>query len=185
MLIYKILLASIIVIVLSEIAERSNPKVASILAGLPIGLALVLFFYGMDFGTQYVEQAVPYNLLGLTASLSFVIFYYFGSKLSDKYSITFGFLSGISVFLLSAYILSFTTVYIPAIILLSLIFFSRYIFGNVKEIKKTKKNKTSFSKIVLRGAMATFFVVSVSYAPHYVNDSIVDSSLFTRKGFCT
>jgi len=72
MLMLKILIAAVIVIGLAELAERTSTKMAGLLAGLPVGSALVLFFYGLDFGPQFVEQVTPYNLLGLSASLSFV-----------------------------------------------------------------------------------------------------------------
>ena len=106
-LLLKILIASVIVIGLAELAERSSTKMAGILAGLPVGSALVLFFYGLDFGAVYVDKVTPYNLLGLSASLSFVTFYYLGTTLSDRFSMLFGIFLGLSAYLLIAYLLSF------------------------------------------------------------------------------
>jgi len=174
MLIYKIIIAATLVILLAEIAERSTPRLASILAGLPIGSGFVLLFYGLEFGSEYATNAVPYNILGLSGSLSFAVSYYIGTKVSDRYSILSGLVYGFSGFFIVAYILSHivvSTPLIPGAILLILIALSIYLFSSIEEIQSPKKSKSSLVKILIRGLMATFFVVLVSYAPNYFSDS--------------
>ncbi|HFU74094.1 MAG TPA: hypothetical protein ENK65_00915, partial [Helicobacteraceae bacterium] len=102
MFIFKMMIAAIIVIGLAELAERSSTRMAGILAGLPVGSALVLFFYGLEYGTDFVATVTPYNLLGLSASLAFVSFYYLGSKLSVRYSILTASGLGLGAYFMSA-----------------------------------------------------------------------------------
>lgn len=175
MLFLKILIASAIVIGLAELAERSSTKMAGILAGLPVGSALVLFFYGMDFGAVYVDKVTPYNLLGLSASLSFVAFYYIGSTLSEKYSLVSAVTTGISGYLLVAYLLSFITVQnavIPGLLLSFLIIIVHYFFKRITEINSSKSGKLKPSQIFGRGIIATFFVLAASYSPRLFSDEM-------------
>jgi len=175
MLMLKIFIAAIIVIGLAEIAERSSSKVAGLLAGLPIGSALVLFFYALDFGPNFVEQVTPYNLLGLSASLSFVTFYYLGSKISQKYSIIFGVTFGLLAYTIFAYLLSLLTVsnsLIPSIILIVIIVITHHYFKNIPEVESSKKSKLDFQEMIIRGIVATFFVLLASYSPRFFSDNI-------------
>jgi len=67
------------VIGLSLVAERVRPRVAGILAGFPLGLALSLFFYGHEQGADFVGRAAPFALLGLVCIQCFIGGYYLGS----------------------------------------------------------------------------------------------------------
>jgi hypothetical protein len=79
-LLLKIGLSMAIVIALSLIAEHVRPRVAGILAGFPLGLALSLFFYGQEQGADFAAASAPYALLGLVSIQSFVGGYYLGSR---------------------------------------------------------------------------------------------------------
>ncbi len=78
-LLYKTGLSMAIVIGLSLVAERVRPRVAGILAGFPLGLALSLFFYGHEQGADFVGRAAPFALLGLVCIQCFIGGYYLGS----------------------------------------------------------------------------------------------------------
>ena len=175
MLLLKILIASVIVIGLAELAERSSTKMAGILAGLPVGSALVLFFYGLDFGAVYVDKVTHYNLLGLSASLSFVTFYYLGTTLSDRFSMLFGISLGLSAYLLIAYLLSFIRVenaVIPALLLTVLIFITHSMFKKIPNAISSKIGKLKPTQIMGRGVVATFFVLAASYSPRLFSDEM-------------
>ena len=175
MLLLKILIASVIVIGLAELAERSSTKMAGILAGLPVGSALVLFFYGLDFGAVYVDKVTPYNLLGLSASLSFVTFYYFGSTLSERFSMLSGISLGLSAYLFIAYFLSFVRIenaVIPALLLSTLIFITHTLFKKIPDAISSKSGKLKPMQILGRGIVATFFVLAASYSPRLFSDEM-------------
>ncbi len=175
MLILKIFIAAVIVIGLAELAERTSTKMAGLLAGLPVGSALVLFFYGLDFGAEFVDKVSPYNLLGLSASLSFVLMYYIGSTMSKKYSLALGLSLGLFSYLLVAYLLSTLHVanaLLPALILMSLILFTHLYFSKIKEVSATKKTKPSLLQILGRGSIAVFFVVVANFSPQFFSDEM-------------
>ena len=170
MLILKILIAAVIVIGLAELAERTSPKIAGLLAGLPVGSALVLFFYGLDFGPNFVEQVTPYNLLGLSASLSFVLAYYLGSRLSEKHSLLGGVSLGLTAYFIVAYSLSLFQVenaVFPALLLTTLILIVHLYFLKIPEVRGQKNKKTNPLEILERGGIAVVFVILASFSPHF------------------
>lgn len=175
MLLLKIVIAAVIVIGLAELAERSSTKMAGILAGLPVGSALVLFFYGLDYGALYVDKVTPYNLLGLSASLSFVLFYYLGSRLSERFSLLGAIVLGLSGYLSVAYLLSFITVnnaLVPALMLSTLILFTHHFFKTIPEVLGSKSGKLQPMQILGRGIVATLFVLGVSFSPLLFSDEM-------------
>jgi len=175
MLVFKILLAAIIVIGLAELAERSSTKMAGLLAGLPVGSALVLFFYGLDYGTDFVAQVTPYNLLGLSASLSFVSMYYVGSKLSERYSMVSGLGFGLVAYLVVAYALSYLhldTTLIPGLMLLSFILITHIWFKEIRDVRGEKSGRLNLYQMLGRGVIATVFVLLASYSPYVFGDNM-------------
>lgn len=166
------MVAAIVVIGLAELAERSSTKMAGLLAGLPVGSALVLFFYGLEYGSDYVASVTSYNLLGLTASLSFVSFYYLGSKLSQRFSVMTALSFGLLAYLSTAYLLSFFRVdsaLLPAFILLSMILTTTVWFKEIKEVQGSKSGTLNTKQVLGRGSVAVFFVLLASYAPQFFN----------------
>jgi len=175
MLLLKIFISAFIVIGLAELAERSSTKMAGLLAGLPVGSALVLFFYALDYGVFYVKDVASYNLLGLSASLTFVIMYYVGSNLFKKYSLFNGIFFGLTSYFIMAYFLSALHVegaLVPSIILFTVIMASTYYFRNIKVVNSTKSGKLNSSQLLIRGAIAVFFVLIASYSPQYASDEM-------------
>ncbi len=89
LLIAKIVITVAFILVLAWIAEKASPRIAGILSGYPIGTALVLFFYGLQFGPEFTVATVPYNLLGHASALAFAYFYFLGARSSSINSILF------------------------------------------------------------------------------------------------
>ncbi len=71
----KITISMAIVIGLSLIAERASPRLAGILAGYPHGVAIVLFFIGLEQGTGFASQAAIYAIAGLAANVTLAFIY--------------------------------------------------------------------------------------------------------------
>ncbi|GAA5193635.1 hypothetical protein [Ferrimonas gelatinilytica] len=71
LLMIKVLLAASMVLGLARIAERVGPEWAGLLSGAPLGVALVLFFYGIEQGVEYAAAAAFFALFGLMAALVF------------------------------------------------------------------------------------------------------------------
>lgn len=65
---------------LSTIAERAGPTLAGTLAGVPLGVAIVFFFVGLEQGPYFVTEAAPYTLGGFAATLCFNLAFWFVSS---------------------------------------------------------------------------------------------------------
>jgi hypothetical protein len=80
MLISKILITVLVVLGLAYIAERISAKVAGVLAGYPLGIAIVLVFLGLEQGVEFASEAARYAILGLLANLALALCYWYMAK---------------------------------------------------------------------------------------------------------
>ncbi len=61
---------------LSFVAEKISVRLAGLLSGYPIGTAIILHFYGLEYGAEFAADAAIFNLCGLIASQCFAYTYY-------------------------------------------------------------------------------------------------------------
>lgn len=80
LLLYKIGITMLAVLGLSFVAEKISAKLAGLLSGYPIGTAIILHFYGLEYGAQFAADAAIFNLCGLLASQCFAYTYYRASQ---------------------------------------------------------------------------------------------------------
>ena len=66
----KILSTVVVVLGLSAIAERAGPTLAGILAGVPLGMAIIFFLFGIQQGPEFVSRSASYALGGLGDTVS-------------------------------------------------------------------------------------------------------------------
>lgn len=76
LLIYKICITMLAVLGLSFVAEKISTRLAGLLSGYPIGTAIILHFYGLEYGARFAADAALFNLCGLLASQCFAYVYY-------------------------------------------------------------------------------------------------------------
>ncbi len=76
----KLVVTISVVITLSIVAERVSTSVAGVLSGYPLGVAIVLFFYGWEAGPDFAAQSAVYTMPGLITTQAFVYFYYHSSR---------------------------------------------------------------------------------------------------------
>jgi hypothetical protein len=88
LLIYKICITMLAVLGLSFVAEKISAKMAGILSGYPIGTAIILHFYGLEYGAQFAADAAIFNLCGLLASQCFAYTYYRTSQKTTSLAVT-------------------------------------------------------------------------------------------------
>ena len=77
MLLAKIIVSVCLVLGLSWVAEKVNPRIAGILSGMPLGAVLVLFFVGSDLGPEFATKSTLYAIPSITSTVAFSIGYYF------------------------------------------------------------------------------------------------------------
>ena len=177
MILFKVLLTSFLIIALALVAKNLSSRLAGLLSALPMGTALMLFFYGLEHGPTYVNNVSSYNILGLSASLSFVIFYYIGStffKTPIKSLLSATVLS-LSAYLLIAFSLSLipdVSALLSSVILLSSILLALYLFKNIAPTKSTIPTNTKTSVLIFRSLIASAFIIFLSFAPFYLPSSL-------------
>ncbi len=98
----KIITSAAAVLGLSIISEKLSPRIAGVLAGLPLGLALSLFFIGVEQGERFVEQSATSALGGLGASLVFLIAYWIFSDIFSRFRIILAGFFATIVYLIAA-----------------------------------------------------------------------------------
>ena len=78
----KIMVTAGLVLGLSCLAEKTGPRWAGVIAGYPLGTAIVLGFYGVEFGTSFASEAALAALPGLVASQALTAGYLAGMQWS-------------------------------------------------------------------------------------------------------
>lgn len=87
LMLYKIGITVLAVLGLSFVAEKISARVAGLLSGYPIGTAIILHFYGLEYGAQFAADAAIFNLCGLLASQCFAYTYYRISQHTSSLSV--------------------------------------------------------------------------------------------------
>lgn len=103
---YKICITMLAVLGLSFVAEKISVRLAGLLSGYPIGTAIILHFYGLEYGAQFAAKAAIFNLCGLLASQCFAYTYYRASEKTTSLVVTS--VLGVTGYLLPAFIISKT-----------------------------------------------------------------------------
>jgi hypothetical protein len=104
LLLYKICITMLAVVGLSFVAEKVSVKLAGLLSGYPIGTAIILHFYGLEYGAQFAADAAIFNLCGLLASQCFAYTYYRTSQKTASLAVTSAL--ALAGYLLPAFIVS-------------------------------------------------------------------------------
>lgn len=102
LLLAKIVVTLVMILLLTAIAEHVNPKIAGILSGYPIGSAIVLYFYGLEYGVEFASVSALYNLAGLVPSLVFALVYLFVLRRKPDCSVSMALATALLGYLVSA-----------------------------------------------------------------------------------
>lgn len=166
LILFKLVLAIFVVVGVSVIAEKVSPKAAGILAGLPTGTAITLFFVGLEVGTQFASETAVFNMMGLVAMQAFLYFYYRGTIYFKQHSIPLSFVLALAGYLAVAGILSFLpsdrllAVILPA----ASIFLFSWLYAGIKDERIEKQVKLSPGVLLLRAAAAAAIIIGVTEA---------------------
>ena len=76
LLIAKIAVTLVAVVGLSLIAEHVSPRIAGVLAGFPHGIAIVLYFIGVEQGADFAARAAVFAIAGLSANVVLAYVYH-------------------------------------------------------------------------------------------------------------
>jgi len=166
----KLIFAIIVVLGLSFLAENVSPRVAGILSGFPTTSAISLFFYGLEISPEFAAKSAVYNIVGLTATLSFMYFYYRASKYFKKFNILLSSATAMTGYFIVAWLLhylrlnKFIAIFVP--IVFSFLFI--FLFKEIKNIKIEKKIKLSFKVIMIRSLSAASIILLITSIPKLI-----------------
>lgn len=170
LLLIKLVVAIAFVIGLSLLAENVSPKVAGILSGYPTGSAITLFFFGLEVSPDFASKSAIYNMVGLTAALSFVYIYYIASKYFKNFNILFSSLFALAGYFAIVWILHLIELnkYIAMLIPITFSFLYIYLFKDIKNINIQTKTKLNFKILFIRAFFAALIILVITSVPKFV-----------------
>ncbi|MEW6488225.1 MAG: hypothetical protein AB1578_09970 [Thermodesulfobacteriota bacterium] len=171
---FKIAAAVGMVLGLSTLAERVNPRFAGVFSGFPLGSAISLFFMGYELGPDFAARAAVFSTLGLTAILCFAYGYYLAVRRTQGRStgvgIAAGLAGGLGGYFLAILVLERARLglWTAALVTTAAIIVSDRLFGRVTDAVIDGRPRTGLGTTVVRGAFAAAVVVAVTTAARWV-----------------
>lgn len=166
LIIIKIIVSVLIVLGLIFISER-NSKLGGLIVGLPLGTGIMVFFYGIEQGVDFVIKAVPYGIAGMVSTIFFGMGFYIGGRLFKQYrllNVFTSYITGLIIYLLSS--LALSTININLLISMVIFFVGFLIailfYRHVPEGQKVKVNKFSFGVLLFRILFVVAIVLTIT-----------------------
>ena len=170
LLLAKIAITMTAVISLSLIAEYASPRVSGMLAGFPHGVAIVLFFIGLEQGVDFAARSAVYTLAGLGANAAFGLAYWKGLRFfgrHDKWLVPplsfLAFLAPGAVFTQLP-----LTVVTGAVLALSMIGLLAWAARRERNVKIVRETHVSWREVAIRAAAAAAIVVAITGAARMI-----------------
>ena len=170
LLIIKAISVVVLVLGLTTVAEKVSVKTSGLLSGLPIGSAITLVFFAIEYGVPYVRQTALYNIHGLFAALAFCIGYYISTFYSGKFEVVFSLMVSFIFYLIIAFILSFIPphiVFTPLVVFALLLSCAIY-FSKKEDHKIVKTDKVSIFDLLLRSILTIGIFLLITSLPKYL-----------------
>ena len=170
MILLKLIVAVAVVITLTIITERVSPKLAGILAGIPTGSVITLFFIGLDNGTAFASKSATYNMMGLVAMQSILFFYYISSLRFKKHGLLFAAICSVAGYFLVAYALRLFAFDLWMAILLPLISIPvfTYLFKQIDNTRIENPAHVTPTVLAVRAVAAAVIILAVIEAASLV-----------------
>ncbi|NRR90702.1 hypothetical protein HSX10_03890 [Winogradskyella undariae] len=174
LILIKLIVAILFVIGLSILAENVSTKIAGILSGYPSGSAITLFFFGLEVSPDFAAESAVFNMIGLTATLSFVYIYYMASKFFTKFNILLSSLSAILGYFAIVSLLQLIDVnkYIAILIPVTFSFLYIYLFKKIKNVNIQTKAKLNYRILFVRAFFAALIILLITSVPRFVGPNL-------------
>ena len=169
-LVIKIVVTMIVVVGLSLLAEHVSARLAGILAGYPHGIAIVIYFLGLEQGVVFAAQASVYAIAGLAANVLMVYGYYLLCRTRHKKNLILATGGSIGVFLLTSLMLrqfEFNQ-FIAATISVAMIMLVAVLLRKVDNIRVSAGIKTSLADLISRAFISALIVLAVTETAHLI-----------------
>jgi uncharacterized membrane protein (GlpM family) len=158
----KIVWSAGLVLGLSFLAERVSTRIAGIVAGAPQNTVLVYFFVGLDMGVEHVVSSTPHGIASFSATIAFVLAYYFASRSCVRWPAASGALAGTAVFFAIAAALAQVHFTLPeaTALTLTVVVAAHGIFRHITLVPVAKPVRYTPGLLALRGGIAAVFIVA-------------------------
>ncbi len=174
LIVIKALVGIVVVLGLIYVSENLSPRIAGIIGGTPIGAtAVVLFFYGIEHGIGYVQEAIPWTIGGLGIELGgFYVAYFLGSRIfkSSRHTLVHvaaSLVCSFAVLLVMGSLLALNTLTIGSALS---IFFIGYFIGNsvaqlIPPHEPMEKRTLTITLHIIRIAFVVALILLITSAP--------------------
>lgn len=166
LLLTKIVVTVLVVLSLSAVAENVSPRLAGVLSGYPVGSAIALGFYGVEFGADFAGRCASYNLAGLVASQFCVFLYFTASRSSLRFPVVVCSIVAVGGFVLAAWTMAQLQLQGWAAVAATsaaILGFS-YVLRGQEELRPVARLRYSFGLLLVRALLAAAMVVAVTAA---------------------
>ncbi|MTH96586.1 hypothetical protein [Roseibium sp. RKSG952] len=160
----KIISTVVIVLGLSGVAEFVGPALAGLLSALPLGVALVFFFLGIQQGPEFLVQAATYTIAGLVATLCFNLVYWYVARRAHRLQFLkatgaalVGYLAAALIVTSMHFNLAGAVGFMAAAAVLSII-----LMRNHADTQIVERVRMTWQALVLRSAIAIAVVVAIT-----------------------
>ena len=169
-LVAKIVVTMIVVVGLSLIAEHASARLAGILAGSPHGIAIVLYFIGVEQGTEFAARASIYAIGGLTATVLFVYVYFRLCRRRGWSGVVLASVGGIAAFFGCASVVHRLALDpVPAgVLAVAMILVVWALMRRVENVSISRAVRIGRIDILLRAALATAMVLGITGVAHAI-----------------
>lgn len=164
LLLVKIFVSVAMVLGLTLIAERVSPRIAGILSGYPLGVALALFFVGVENGARFAAQSAVYTTAGFTASLVLVYVYHWTVVNVKRHQVLAASSVSVAAFVLVAAMLQRMPFELWSGALLTggaILFFHRR-FGHIANVTINQRIRLTFWAFLVRALAAAAMVLMIT-----------------------
>jgi hypothetical protein len=160
----KLFVTISVVLLLSLLAEYLSPKVSGIISGVPLGVGIILFFYGVENGPSFAAQSALSTLTGMVSMQVFITLYYFTSKkkgisaiLVSSLCATLGYCV-VTVFLRMFHFTILTGCAIPIVSTLLITF----LFRKIDNLLITDRVRLGLSTLLFRALVASAMIIIIT-----------------------
>ncbi len=171
----KILVSILFVVVLSVIAEKVGPRVAGIISGYPLGVALSLFFIGLEVSPSFAARSAVSTVSGLAAIVALVCGYLLGLRWAGDSgrwkALAITVPTALAAYFLAAWILSLIPVHwfsAVAVALLSIVL-SGSGFRTIADVRIIQNVRLGFIALLLRAVFAALAILAITTAARVVS----------------
>jgi hypothetical protein len=169
-LIAKIAVTMVVVVGLSLIAEHVSTRLAGILAGYPHGIAIVLYFIGLEQGVEFAAQASIYAIGGLAANILLAYVYFLICRQPRWINLFLASVGGVAAFLSFSFILTQFKInqLVASLVAVTMIILVAALLRGVKNIPIGQRVRIRYLDIFLRALLATMIVLMITQAAYVI-----------------